>query len=296
MTVEKKIEAYHQLHTSGCFVVPNPWDAGSARALASMGFRALATSSAGLAFTLGHPDTPTSLSLDTVLRNIRDVVNATELPVNADFQAGYGETADGVAQNVAACIATGVAGLSIEDASPDPDHPLYELPVALERLRAARAAIDASGRNVVLTARAECFLVGHPQPLEESLKRLVAYAQAGADCLYAPGLRTPEQIVQVVSAVAPKPVNVLIASGSWMTVQALAQLGVRRISVGSALSRVAWTGFLDAAAEIAHHGTFNSLGCATPFAVLNDLFSVSTRKRAWQKKERNMIDPNSPGS
>jgi len=180
MTSDKTIAAFQQLHVSGCFVLPNPWDVGSAHLLQSLGFPALATSSAAVAFTLGRPDSPTSLGRDSTLENIRTIVNATELPVNADFQAGYGDTADAVAQSVAMCVATGAAGLSIEDASGDPSNPLHDLPIALERLQAAREAIDASGRNVVLTGRAECFLVGHPTPLKEAIERLVAYAQAGA--------------------------------------------------------------------------------------------------------------------
>ncbi len=272
VSTDETFFAFRELHESGCFVIPNPWDIGSARYFASLGFRALASTSAGLAFSMGRPDTPTSLSRDLVLENIRQLVSATELPVNADFQAGYGDTPRAVAESVALCVDTGVAGLSIEDATGDDDDPLYELPEALDRLRAARSAIDASSRDVLLTGRAECFLVGHPSPLEESIKRLVAYAEAGADCLYAPGLRTPEQIRAVIAAVAPKPVNVLAIDPSWMTVDTLAELGARRISVGSALARIAWAGLMSAASEIATGGTFGCLSGAEPFGTFDDLF------------------------
>ncbi|MCG8418804.1 MAG: isocitrate lyase/phosphoenolpyruvate mutase family protein [Proteobacteria bacterium] len=264
---------FRELHQSGCFVIANPWDIGSARYLASLGFRALATTSAGLSFSMGRPDCPTSLNRAIALQNIRDLVEATVLPVNADFQAGYGDAPEDVAESVALCVGTGVAGLSIEDATGDDDHPLYELPVALARLRAARAAIDSSGRDVLLTGRAECFLVGHPSPLRESIERLVAYADAGADCLFAPGLKTPEQVREVVAAVSPRPVNVLAADPSWMTLHRLADLGVRRISVGSALARVAWSALMAAASEIATDGTFAGLTRAESFTTLNRLFS-----------------------
>ena len=267
------IKTFRDLHASECFVIPNPWDCGSAMALASMGFRALATSSAALAYVLGRPESPDALDLDTTLSNVREIVQATILPVNADFQAGYGDTPADVAASVMRCIKTGVAGLSIEDAAADSDQPLYEASEALERVKAARTAIDESGLDVVLTARCEAFLVGHPNPLETAISRLVAFAEAGADCLFAPGVRTPDQIKQVVSAVAPKPVNVLAIDPTWMTFDALADLGVRRISVGSALARTAWGAFLASARELAIGGSFQFLARAEPFAKLDEMFA-----------------------
>ena len=267
-----RIESFRRLHESGCFVLPNPWDRGAARYLASLGFSALATTSAGQSFSLGKPDHPTALGRDAVLEHIREIVDATSLPVNADFQAGYGATPDAVGDSVARCVATGVAGLSIEDATGDDTAPLFDFDVAVERVRAARAAIDASGRPVVLTARAECFLVGTADPLEESIRRLVAFSEAGADCLYAPGLRTDEQIRAVVDAVAPRPVNVLCTEPRRMTLDHLKSLGVRRISVGSALARVAYGAFMASAREMAEAGAFTRLASAEPFATFNAVF------------------------
>jgi len=266
-------EIFRALHTSGCFVLPNPWDIGSAKLLASLGYRALATTSAGYAFSCGLPDVPTALGLEQTLANLREIVGATNLPVNADFQAGYGQTPDELARSVSQCVQTGVAGLSIEDATGDKAEPLYPFETAVQRVRAARKAIDASGSKVVLTARAECFLVGHPDPLAESIRRLVAYAECGADCLYAPGLRTPEEVDAVVRSVAPKPVNVLAVAQTWMSLATLREVGVRRISIGSAFARIAWGGFLAAAREVAQTGQFTPLHDALPFAVLNDLFA-----------------------
>lgn len=274
MPTRDPIASFWHLHESGCFVLPNPWDRGSAKILASLGFEALATTSAGLAFARGRPDSPAALDRDVVLDNIREIVDATELPVNADFQAGYGETPEAVAHSVSRCVDTGVAGLSIEDASGDDARPLFECAAAVDRVRAAREAIDASGRRVLLTARAECFLVGHPDPLAESLERLRAYAEAGADCLYAPGLRTAQEITAIVEAVAPKPVNVI--APATMSVAELAELGVRRISIGSALARVAWRAFVDAARHIQTTGTFSPLTDAEPFATFNTLFGDSS--------------------
>lgn len=271
--MDDPIKTFRDLHASGCFVIPNPWDRGSAIALASMGFRALATSSAALSYVLGRPESPDALDLDTTLTNVREIVLATSLPVNADFQSGYGKAPTDVAASVKRCIKTGVAGLSIEDAASNPDQPLYEASEALERVKAARATIDESGLDVVLTARCEAFLVDHPSPMETAISRLVAFAEAGADCLFAPGLRTPDQIKQVVSAVAPKPVNVLAVDPTWMTFDALAGLGVRRISVGSALARTAWGAFLASARDIATSGSFHSLARAEPFAKLDEMFS-----------------------
>jgi 2-methylisocitrate lyase-like PEP mutase family enzyme len=263
--------SFRELHERGCFVIPNPWDRGTAIALAAMGFRALATTSAGAAFARGLPDTPTALGIDAVLANIGEIVGAVELPVNADFQAGYSDDLAGLAANVRRCVATGVAGLSIEDARGGAQEPLYPLPEAVERIRVAHAAID--GADVLLTARAECFLYGHPDPLREAIVRLQAYAEAGADVLYAPGVSTREDIAALVDAVRPMPVNVLMSSNSGLTVRDLADLGVRRVSVGSALTRVAWGAFLRAAREIADEGTFQALSGAANFAELNDLFS-----------------------
>jgi 2-methylisocitrate lyase-like PEP mutase family enzyme len=263
---------FRQLHEQGCFVIPNPWDRGTAIALAAMGFPALATTSAGFAFTRGRPDTPTALGVDEVLGNIAEIVDAVELPVNADFQAGYAEDLAGLAENVGRCVATGVAGLSIEDTTGRPDDPLYSMPEAVDRIRAARSAIDESGADVLLTARAECFLYGHPDPLAEAITRLRAFAEAGADVLYAPGVRTGEDIATLVDVVRPLPLNVLMSSDTGLTVRDLADLGVRRISVGSALSRVAWGAFLSAARQIADAGRFDGLATAAPFDHLNALF------------------------
>lgn len=262
--------SFRELHRQGCFVIPNPWDTGTAIALAALGFPALATTSAGAAFARGVPDTPTALGVDAVLANITEIVDAVDLPVNADFQAGYADDLDGLAANVRRCVATGVAGLSIEDAKGGAQEPLYALPEAVERVHAAHAAID--GADVLLTARAECFLHGHPEPLREAILRLQAFAEAGADVLYAPGVRTREDIAALVDAVQPFPVNVLMGSATGLTVDDLAQLGVRRVSVGSALTRVAWGAFLAAAREIADNGSFAGLAGAASFDELNRLF------------------------
>jgi 2-methylisocitrate lyase-like PEP mutase family enzyme len=263
---------FRELHEQGCFVIPNPWDRGTAIALAAMGFPALATTSAGVSFAGGVPDTPTALGVEAVLGNIAEIVDAVDLPVNADFQAGYADDLEGLAVNVTRCIATGVAGLSIEDASGSADDPLYSLPEAVERVQAARAAIDESGTDVLLTARAECFLYGRTD-LADAITRLQAFAEAGADVLYAPGVRSHEDIAAIVEAVRPLPVNVLMASDTGLTVNDLAELGVRRISVGSAMSRVAWGAFLSAARQIADAGSFAGLSGAASFDELNRLFS-----------------------
>lgn len=271
-----RVARFHQLHASGCFVIPNPWNAGSAKFLEHAGFRALATTSAGLAFDLGRVDQVGTISCEEVLAHLSDIVAATHLPVNADFQDGYGETPAEVAANVSRCIQTGIAGLSIEDATGHPEQPLYELPEALERLKAARRAIDASGIPVLLTARCEAWLVGDDAPLDTSLKRLSAYAEAGADCLFAPGVRHPAEIAQIVRAVAPKPVNLIMSSPHpELGLPELAALGVRRISVGSALARVAWGAFMAAAQEIAASGRFDALGGAASFEALNEVFRTS---------------------
>jgi 2-methylisocitrate lyase-like PEP mutase family enzyme len=266
------VDAFRKLHQSGCFVMPNPWDVGSARFLAQAGFAALASTSAGLAFSRGLPDTVTALPREAVLEHLRELVAATPLPINADFQSGYASDPDGVAKSVALCVRTGVAGLSIEDASGDPTAPLYERAAAVERVVAARAAIDASGTGVLLTARCEAFLVGAPDPARTAIDRLTAFAEAGADCLYAPGVRDPATITAIVSAVAPRPVNVLVGSPG-PTVASLAALGVRRISLGSALCRVAWGAVMRAARELAEAGTFEGLAGAASFAELDQMFS-----------------------
>jgi 2-methylisocitrate lyase-like PEP mutase family enzyme len=276
-TAEKR-RTFARLHEGGCFVLPNPWDVGSARYLQHLGFRALATTSAGAAFGMGVPDSDQALPRDPMLAHIRQIVQASDLPVSADFGAGYAAAAEAVGENVARCIETGVAGVSVEDSTGDDAAPLHPLDRAVARIRAARAAIDASGAQVLLTGRAECFIVGRPD-LAEAIRRLVAYAEAGADCLYAPGIRTREEIAAVVQAVAPKPVNVLVGGAIGLTVRDLAALGVRRISVGSALARAAWGGFLRAAREIATSGRFDALADAAPFAELNAFFSQDLGRR-----------------
>jgi 2-methylisocitrate lyase-like PEP mutase family enzyme len=262
---------FAELHREGCFVIPNPWDRGSVRLLEELGFQALATTSAGFAFSRGRPDTLDALSVADVLAHVEDLVSISRLPVSADFQSGYGEDPGEVAENVGRCAATGVAGLSIEDAAGA--DALFGLGEAVERVQAARAAIDRAGPGVLLTARAECFLVGHPDPLAEAARRLQAYAAAGADVLFAPGVREPDDIRVLVDAVAPRPLNVLISSDTGLTVSELASLGVRRVSVGSALSRVAWGAFLRAARAIAQEGSFRGLDEAATFGQLNELFA-----------------------
>jgi len=245
------IATFHELHSAGCFVMPNPWDAGTARALERLGFPALATTSAGMAWTLGHPDY--QVTLEHSLAHLRVVAGAVAVPVNADFEGGFAVDPEGVAANVKLAVETGIAGLSIEDSTGDEEDPLFELDLAVDRIRAARQAIDETGSGIVLTARTEGFLWGR-EDIEESIRRLRAYADAGADCLYAPRIGL-EHVEPVVSAVAPKPVNLLINS-PYTTVAEAARLGVRRISVGGTLARVAWGGFLAAAREIADAGTF----------------------------------------
>ena len=258
---------FRRLHESGCFVIPNPWDAGSARYLQRLGFKALATTSAGSAWSHGVPDA--SAGLEATLANVRAIAGATDLPVNADFESGFASTPEGVAANAAACVAAGAAGLSIEDATGRADEPLYPLDAAVERLRAARGAIDATQTGVMLVGRAECYLVGHADPLRESLRRLTAYAEAGADVLYAPGAITRDDIAAIVSAVAPRPVNVLVSRNTGLTVADLAALGVRRVSVGGALARAAWTAFTKAADTLAASGTFTGFDGTLSAAAIN---------------------------
>jgi 2-methylisocitrate lyase-like PEP mutase family enzyme len=272
MPISTRVSAYRRLHESGCFVLPNPWDPGSARFLAQLGFQALATTSSGVAWSLGRQDN--QVTLEETLAHLRLVAASVEVPINADFEGGFDIDPAGVAHNVLSAAETGIAGLSIEDSTGNATSPLFEFALAVERVRAAREAIDRSGTGVVLTARSEGFIVGRPD-LDETVRRLVAFAAAGADCLYAPGIRTPHEIATVVAAVAPKPVNVLVGGG-FTTVEALRAAGVRRISVGGALARTAWSGFIDAAKEIAEHGTFTALGRAVPFADVNALFGPPT--------------------
>ena len=267
------VTAFRALHDAGCFVIPNPWDIGSARYLAHAGFRALATTSAGFAFTLGLPDGADAVSLPALLAHLRDIVGATPLPVNADFQNGYADDPEGVATNVTACIATGVAGLSIEDSTGNAAAPIYERALAVDRIRAARAAIDASGSGVILTARCEAHLVRHPDAARLVPDRLAAYAEAGADCLYAPALPTVEAVTAAVRLVAPRPINVLVAAPiPGFPVPELAALGVRRISVGGGLSRVAWGAVNRAVAELAAHGSFGGFAQAMSHTELNSVF------------------------
>ncbi|MGI8767336.1 MAG: isocitrate lyase/PEP mutase family protein [Gemmatimonadaceae bacterium] len=260
---------FRQLHESGCFVIPNPWDVGSARLLVQLGFAALATTSSGFAWSLGRPDN--HVSLEESLAHLRSISSSVDVPINADFEGGFAVEPEAVAANVAAATMTGIAGLSIEDSTGDDASPLFDLTLAVERIRAARRAVDDSDTGIVLTGRSEGFIVGRPD-LGETILRLTAYAEAGADCLYAPGLRSMSDITAVVQALAPKPVNVLVGS-DFTTVAALAEAGVRRISVGGALARAAWGGFLKAAREIADQGTFSSLAGVVPFADLNGSFN-----------------------
>ncbi|KQT07570.1 isocitrate lyase/PEP mutase family protein [Ramlibacter sp. Leaf400] len=261
--------AFRQLHASGCFVIPNPWDPGSAKYLEKLGYQALATTSSGVAWRHGKADG--QMTLEEVLVHLREMVAATSLPVNADFEAGYAADAAGVARNVRLAVETGVAGLSIEDATGDPDAPLRDIATAVERVRAARAAIDETGGETLLVGRAENFIVGRPD-LDDTLRRLKAYADAGADCLYAPGIKTRAEIAAVVAAVAPKPVNLLVGGTTDLTVRDIEALGVRRISVGGALARAAWGGFMRAAQGIASTGTFDGLAGAATGAELNAIF------------------------
>jgi 2-methylisocitrate lyase-like PEP mutase family enzyme len=276
-TAADKRRIFRRLHEAGCFVIPNPWDVGTARYLQHLGFPALATTSAGAAFAMGRPDSDRAVSCDAMLEHVRTLAEATDVPLNADFGSGYAPDPAGVGRNVERCIATGVAGLSLEDSTGDDDRPLYDLPLAVERLRAARAAVDRVGPDVVLTGRAECFVAGRPD-LDETIRRLRAYAEAGADCLYAPGIRTREQIAAVVAAVAPKPVNVLMSAGH-LAVGDLAALGVRRVSVGSGLARVAWSAFMAAAQAMAGAGRFDGLAGAAPYGELNAFFERDLERR-----------------
>jgi len=272
-TFSDRRKAFRALHERGCFVIPNPWDVGSARYLQHLGFPALATTSAGFAFSQGLPDSSDHVARDRTLAHIASITAAVDLPVSADFMSGYGLEPEDVAESVARCVATGVAGLSIEDSTGDPASPLYELPLAVERVRAARQAIDRSGEDVLLTARAECYFVGHPDPFRESVRRLETYAAAGADVLFAPGPHDPAEIKALVEAVAPKPFNLLVITDIGQSVSEIAALGVRRISVGGALALAAWTGFKRAAQTLKSDGSFAGLDGLGPYMELNALFA-----------------------
>ena len=273
-------KAFRALHERGCFVIPNPWDVGSARYLQHLGFPALATTSAGFAFSQGLPDSGDDavIGRDRSLGYISSITAAVDLPVSADFMSGYGLAPEDVAESVTRCVATGVAGLSIEDATGDSLSPLYDLASAVERVRAARQAIDQSGEEVLLTARAECYHVGHPDPFRESVRRLQAYAAAGADVLFAPGPETPDEIKALVEAVAPKPLNLLVVRDIGLSTEELTGLGVRRISVGGALALSAWTGFMRAAQALRSKGSFDGLASLVPYAEVNSLFAKALQR------------------
>jgi 2-methylisocitrate lyase-like PEP mutase family enzyme len=265
-SLSDKRATFRRLHDSGCFVIPNPWDVGSARYLQGMGFKALATTSAGFAWSRGAADG--GVTRDMALAHFAELAAAVDIPLNADYEGGFAHEPDGVAESVRLCVATGVAGLSIEDFTGDRANALYDLDLAVARIKAARGAIDKAGGDVLFTGRSEGFIRGRPD-LDETIRRLKAYAAAGADCLYAPGISTREQIAAVVQAVAPKPVNLLMGTPSPLTVKDCAELGVRRISVGGSLARSAWGGFIRAARQIMDAGTFNAFADAAPSAELN---------------------------
>ena len=274
-TLDKRA-TFRKMHETGCFVIPNPFDVGSAKALEHLGFKALASTSAGFAWSIGKSDN--HITLEDALAHLTALCASVGLPVNADFEGGFAHEPEKVAVNVARGVKTGVAGLSIEDSTGDAAKPLYDRAQGIERIKAARAAIDQSGSGVVLTARAECFLVGHPDPLKESLRRLEAYAGAGADCLYAPGPKSREHIQAIVKAVAPKPVNLLVGSPG-LHVAEIRDLGVRRISVGGALARSAWTGFMRMAKEISEQGSFGGFADIVPFAEFDGFYAADAKTR-----------------
>jgi 2-methylisocitrate lyase-like PEP mutase family enzyme len=273
--VTDKRRTFHQLHQGGCFVIPNPWDVGSARWLQSLGFKALASTSSGFAWSQGYADG--GVPLERVLAHLHELVEATDVPLNADFQAGFAHDIGELEQNVRLAVQTGVAGLSIEDSTADAATPLYDLATAAARIRAVRRAIDRSGGDTLLVGRAECFLVGRPD-LGETIARLNAYAQAGADCLYAPGIKTRDQIESVVRAVEPRPVNLLLGFPSELSVADIAALGVRRISVGGALARCAWGGFMRAAQLLAGHGSFAGFAEASAGRDLDEFFDEDRQR------------------
>lgn len=274
--IAEKRREFRRLHESGCFIIPNPWDIGSARYLQGQGFKALASTSAGFAFSQGLPDG--GAPREMVLAHLRELTNATDVPLSADFEGGFADDPDGVAESVRLCCETGVAGLSIEDSTGNPDKPLYDFELALARVRAARAAIDKAGGDVLFTARSEGFVRNRPD-LAETIRRLKAFADAGADCLFAPGIKTQEEIEAVVAAVKPKPVNFLMAAAMPFSASELERLGVRRISLGGTLARVAWTAVFRAAQEITGGGTFTKLGGAIANTELNAFFSDDMKRR-----------------
>lgn len=276
-SIADKRRTFHQLHATGCFVIPNPWDIGSARFLQGLGFKALATTSSGFAWANARADN--TVPRDLVLEHLHAMVAATDLPVNADFESGYAVDAAGVAQSVRLAVETGVAGLSIEDSTGDATNPLFDLDTAVARMRAARGAIDKAGGDTLLVGRAEGFLVGRPD-LDDTIARLKAYANAGADCLYAPALRKREQIEAVVRAIAPKPFNLLVGWASDLTLADIAAMGVRRVSVGGALARAAWGGFARAARLIADQGRFDGFADAMPGQELNAFFRDDLVRRS----------------
>lgn len=279
-TFSARRQTFRSLHEDGCFVIPNPWDVGSARYLQHLGFAALATTSAGFAFSQGLPDSDVAVSRDRSLAHIAEIASAVDLPVNADFASGYGSGPAEVAESVTLCVATGVAGLSVEDSTGEQSSPLYELSLAVDRVRAARAAIDATKCDVLLTARAECYHVGHTDPFRESIRRLQAYAEAGADVLFAPGVDKPDEIKALVEAIHPKPFNLLVVRDSGLLVSDFAALGVRRISVGGALALAAWGGFLRAAKSLKSEGGFSGLADLAPYSDINGFLTEDLKSRA----------------
>lgn len=276
-SIADKRRAFHQLHASGCFLIPNPWDVGSARFLQGLGFKALATTSAGFAWSAGRPDN--GVTREMVLAHLREIVAATDVPVNADYENGFAPDAAGVAESVRLAVETGVAGLSIEDSTGNAAAPLFDVDTAVARIRAARGAIDKAGGDTLLVGRAEGFLVGKAE-IDDVVARLKAYAQAGADCLYAPALRTREHITAAVQAVAPKPFNLLVGWPSELTMRDIAELGVRRVSVGGALARTAWGGFTRTARMLAEHGRFDGFADGTPGQELNAFFRDDLKRRS----------------
>ena len=279
LSVDARRHNFRKLHEEGCFIMPNPWDVGSARYLQHLGFSALATTSAGFAFSQGLPDSDVVLTRSRNLAHIAEIVAAVNVPVSADFASAYGINPEEVADSVAQCVATGVAGLSIEDATAETSEPLFEMSLAVERVQAARQAINESGNDVMLTARAECYHTGHPDPLNESVRRLQAYAAAGADVLFAPGVRKPEEIKVLVEAIQPRPFNLLVVSDIGLHVSDIAALGVRRVSIGGAFALAAWNGFIVAAQALKSEGSFSGLANVASYAEINGFLSDDLRAR-----------------
>jgi 2-methylisocitrate lyase-like PEP mutase family enzyme len=266
-SIEEKRAEFRKLHQSGCFAIPNPWDMGSAKYLQHLGFKAIATTSAGFAFSRGLPDG--SVKRDDMIAHIRELVEATDIPVNADFENGYADDPNWCAENARLCAETGVAGLSIEDAADRKESPIYDIDLAVKRIHAVREALQGTG--VLLVGRAEGFLVGR-EKIDQVIKRLVAYSEAGADCLYAPGFKDRDHNKAIVEAVAPKPVNVLIGGPGGLTMKDAAELGARRVSVGGAFARAAWGGFIRSAKELIEKGTFEELEQGASYDQLQNLF------------------------